>query len=166
MGVGRLDGGGVVILYVSWGGTGWAASVREAMRQAGSGDRAATSVQAQGEARPRLNYLAILDDAHFADLDDSMLVLVKEELQWLLEAQMELNREQVAADDLTVEVLVRTGDVVDAVAEVVDRYGPAQVLIGAPVDVTGYDSVEGLIGAIRHRTGGSVTVVEPQGWSG
>ncbi|MCP5033979.1 MAG: hypothetical protein GY939_19430, partial [Actinomycetia bacterium] len=84
-----------MILYVSWGGTGWAASVREAMRRAMT-----DNVDGDGENGQRgLRYLAVLDDEHFADLDDNMLALVTEELRWLIDAQLELTRRQLGATD-------------------------------------------------------------------
>ena len=136
------------LLYVSWGGTGRGASVREAMREA---------VEQQ---RP-LHYLAVLDDEHFADLDHSMIALLIDELRWLLEAQLELTRAQVGADDLDVSIVVRAGQVVDLVAETVDGAGETDVLIGAPVPVAGHHSIEEQIGQIASRTGSPVRLVLP-----
>ena len=51
------------MLYVSWGGTGRAATVREALSRAGAAGR-------------RMAYLAILDDSAFGDIDPAMLKLI------------------------------------------------------------------------------------------
>ena len=142
-----------MILYVSWGGTGWATSVREAMHQAV--DEAGTANPGAGDD-PGLRYLAVLDDAHFADLDRTMLGLVVEELQWLLDAQLELTRHQLGAPDLPIEVVVGTGDVLDAIVDVIDQRGPARVLVGAPVPSE--ETMEALTSGLRDRaaTEGSV----------
>jgi len=139
-----------MILYVSWGGTGRAASVREAMR------RAMAASAGRG-----LCYLAVLDNEHFADLDDSMLALVTDELRWLLDTQLALTRSQLGADDLAVEVVVRSGDIVDAVAAVLDEKGPAEVLLGAPVPDAGPEALTTLTDALRARIDHEVSVVVP-----
>ncbi|MEM9135072.1 MAG: hypothetical protein AAF962_15160 [Actinomycetota bacterium] len=143
-----------MILYVSWGGSGRAASVRAAMSRA----------LAQEESVGRgLRYLAVLDDGSFADLDDNTLDLVADELRWLLEAQLELTKRQLDAADLIVEVLVRRGDVVEAVVDVLGERGPAEVLIGAPVTPagSGYATVDDLRQALAGRVEARVSVVEP-----
>jgi hypothetical protein len=143
-----------MILYVSWGGTGWAASVREAMRQAV--EEVSASNPGPGDD-PGLRYLAVLDDAHFADLDRTMLALVKEELQWLLDAQLELTRHQLGAPELPIEVVIGTGDVLDAIVEVIDERGPARVLVGAPVPSEA--TMEALTSGLRDRAATEVSVV-------
>lgn len=140
------------MLYVSWGGTGRAASVREAMRRA-------MADETNDEAG--LRYLAILDDAHFADLAGRTRGLVADELEWLLDAQLELTRSQLGANDFPIDVVVRSGDVVEAVVDVLGERGPADVLIGAPVPVAGHDTVESLIDALRARISGKVSIVVP-----
>lgn len=137
------------LVYVSWGGTGRAASLRSAMRTAAEAD--------QG-----LVYLAVIDQATFEDLDDAMVDLVQDELEWLLEAQIELAKSQVDVDGLVVRVLVRRGDVDDHVAEVVANLGETSVLIGAPVATAGHGSVTAMIEALASRTGRPVTLVEPE----
>ncbi len=143
-----------MILYVSWGGSGRAASVRAAMLRA----------QAEDSSTGRgLRYVAVLDDAHFADLDDDTLDLVADELRWLLDAQLELTKRQLDAEDLIVEVIVRRGDVVEAVVDVLGERGPAEVLIGAPVTPvgSGFDTVDDLQRALAGRVDAAVSVIEP-----
>ena len=136
------------LLYVSWGGTGRAATVRQALGRAGAGG--------QG-----LVYLAILDDAAFGDIDDSMLDLAREELAWLLDAQLELTRSQTNLEDVPVRVLVRTGDVADRVTEAAEAVHPVEVLIGAPVTVAATAAVADLVDAVRARISVGVEVIEP-----
>lgn len=141
-----------MILYVSWGGSGRAASVRAAMRKA----------MLQDESVGRgLRYLAVLDDDHFADLDDKMLALVTDELRWLLDAQLELTRDQLGADGLTVEVVVRQGDVIESVVDVLGERGKADVLIGAPVALAAHGSIDDLRRALSDRIEVEVDIVEP-----
>lgn len=141
------------LLSVSWGGTGRAASVREAVRQA------------IDERRP-LRYLAVLDDDHFADLDHAMIALLTEELQWLLDAQLELIKIQLGADDMHVAVTVGAGQVVDLVVDTVASTGATRVLIGAPVPVAGHDTIQSMVDQIADRTGCKVGLVVPPEWTG
>lgn len=136
------------LLYVSWGGTGRAATVREALGRAGNSGRG-------------LVYLAILDDSAFGDIDDAMLDLAREELAWLLDAQLELTRSQTNLDDVPVRVLVRTGDVVDRVAEAVEATVPTEVLVGAPIGLVGSEAVVDLVAMVRDRVAIPVEVIEP-----
>lgn len=136
------------LLYVSWGGTGRAATVRQALGRAGSSGRG-------------LAYLAILDDSAFGDIDESMMALAQEELAWLLDAQLELTRSQTNLDDVPVRVLVRAGDVADRVAEAVEATAPAEVLIGAPVGLTATGAVADLVAVVRHRVDVPVEIIEP-----
>ena len=137
------------VVYVSWGGTGRAASVRRAMEHAKGAD--------QG-----LLYLAILDDSTFGDLDDATLELAKDELAWLLDAQLDLTKSQTNAEELPVRVLVRSGDVADEIVAVVDSLGQSEVLIGAPVPASIQDAVAELITAVTARTSARVSLVEPE----
>lgn len=138
------------LIYLSWGGTGRGACLREAMSRA------------YGEGRP-LVYLAVLDDSGFGDLDESMLSIVSDELAWLLDAQVELSRTQVGADDLPVSIEVRAGSVSALVAEAVATIGPTDVLIGAPVPLAGHASIETLIDQIEAETAAKASVVTPAG---
>ncbi|MDH3299853.1 MAG: hypothetical protein OES24_05030 [Acidimicrobiia bacterium] len=126
------------LVYVSWGGTGRGATLRTAMERAsGSG--------------LGLLYLAILDDASFADLEASFLAVVKDELGWLLEAQLEVTKTQLGIEELPVRVLIRGGDVVEQVADVVTTMGETEVIVGAPVPLAGHESIESLMDLIRSR---------------
>ena len=142
------SGGGTrELVYVSWGGTGRAAAVREAMTRAGAAGRG-------------LVYLAILDDASFGDIDTAMLELAREELAWLLDAQLELTRSQTELDDLAVRVVVRTGDVVDRICELAQTTGDSEILIGAPGPQVEDGLVSELAEAVRLRVPGPVALIE------
>ena len=146
-----------MILYVSWGGSGRAACVRQAMRQAV--EQETTNDSAVGERG--LRYLAVLDDKHFSDLDPSMLRLVSDELEWLLETQLELTKSQLGVDDLAVDIVVRTGDVIERVIDVLGERGPAEVVIGAPLADAGHDSIEAMTSDLETRIAADVSVVVP-----
>lgn len=142
-----------MILYVSWGGTGRVASVYEAMRRA---------AEVTGEEHRGLRYLAVLDDDHFADLDESLLAVVTDELAWLLQAQLTLTCRQLDVPNLPVEVVVRRGDVLDAVVDVLDEHHDAEVLIGAPVPERNGSSLDDLLHELRGRLGSTpVSVLDP-----
>lgn len=135
------------LVYVSWGGTGRGASLRAAYEQA-------------ADAGQSLTYLAILDPPHFSDLDDGLKATVVDELEWLLNAHL---RTVAAASYKQIEsmrVIVRTGEVADEVADLVQACGAHDVVIGAPFDLDG-DAVEGLVATLEHRTGAAVSVVDP-----
>ncbi len=136
------------LVYVSWGGTGRAASVRKAMQRALTTDRP-------------LRYLAVLDDEHFADLDRLMIGLVTDELEWLLDAQIELTRSQLKADDLDVQVEVAAGRVLEVLRSRIDESGRTEVLIGAPVPVIGHHSITDVLDQISGWPGCTAEVVMP-----
>lgn len=136
------------IVYVSWGGTGRAATLRKALRRAHETDRG-------------LVYLAILDDSTFGDIDHSMLDLAKDELAWLLDAQLELSKSQTGIDDVAIRVLVRAGDVAEQIVEVVDAVGDTEVLIGAPLPASGENAVADLLAVLAGRTTAPIELIEP-----
>lgn len=135
------------LIYVSWGGTGRGSSLREAYRQAATGQRG-------------LLYLAILDEDTFNDLDPTLLTVVSEELKWLLDAQIRLVQNELGLDVPT-RIMVRTGDIDDEVTEVIKLTGTDTVLIGAPVPLARHTSVDEFVGILTDRTQASVSVVEP-----
>lgn len=149
---GRAETGGLdqaEVLYVSWGGTGRAATVRHALIQAGRTGR-------------RMAYLAILDDGAFGDVDPAMLDLASDELSWLLDAQLDLTKRQTNLDDVPVRVLVRSGDVVARVVEVAEAGEVSEILIGAPGSLADTGSVADLVDQVRRRLEVSVEIIEPE----
>lgn len=136
------------IVYVSWGGTGRAATLRKALRRAHETDRG-------------LVYLAILDDSTFGDIDHSMLDLAKDELAWLLDAQLELSKSQTGIDDVAIRVLVRAGDVAEEIVEVADAVGETEVLIGAPLPESEENAVADLLAVLAGRTNAPIELIEP-----
>ncbi len=111
------------LVYVSWAGTGHSLAVRQAVRVA----------QRTGDQLTELVYLAVLDDNGFSDVDLSMREAAADELARMLEVQMDMIIDEVGADGLTSRILVRTGDVVQQVIDVVNTLGAAHVLLGGPV---------------------------------
>jgi len=134
------------LVYVSWGGTGRGATLRAALERASREEKG-------------LLYLAVLDDGHFADLDEAFTAVVRDELAWLLNAQLDLTKSQAGADDTPVRVLIRGGDVVDEVAEVVTAMGDTDVMIGAPIPLAGHESVDAMLDQLRGRVRATVTLV-------
>ena len=136
------------MVYVSWGGTGRSSALRQAIRTAQSQESS-------------MVYLAVLDDDSFSDLDKSMLDLVADELEWVLEAQIEMAVAQVGAPITEVRLVVRYGGVVNEVTEVAGSLSKPHILVGAPVPVAGHDSVSSLVKALEQSTGCVVSLVEP-----
>ncbi len=136
------------MVYVSWGGTGRSSSLRKAVRTAQSNESA-------------LIYLAVLDDDSFSDLDTSMLDLVADELEWVLEAQIEMAIAQAGSPAVEVRLIVRYGGVVNEVVDVAGSLDKPHILVGAPVPVAGHDSVSDLVKALERATGCVASVVEP-----
>ncbi|MDH3292947.1 MAG: hypothetical protein OER95_01340 [Acidimicrobiia bacterium] len=134
------------LVYVSWGGTGRVATLRSAMERAKTEERG-------------LVYLAVLDDAGFADLDEGFLAVVKDELQWLLDAQLELTKTQLNAEELPVRVIIRGGDVAEQVSDVVTALGDTEVIIGAPVPLARHQSIEALLAEIQGQVDVPVSLV-------
>lgn len=138
----------VELIYVSWGGTGMASTLRKAL------DRAASSSSG-------LVYLAILDNSTFGDIDGNMLALAKDELAWLLDAQLELARKQTGLDQVAVRVLVRSGDVAAEIIDAVETVGSSEVLIGAPVPEGKANAVSELVDHLTARVSASIGLLEP-----
>ena len=135
------------MIYVSWGGTGRGAALRAAYEQA-------------AEAGQSLTYLAILDPPNFADLDESFLGLVVDELEWLLNAHMRTVAEASFGQVESTRIIVRTGEVDDEVEALASSTQAENIVIGAPVDVGG-KTVDELVGYLRDRTGVEVSIVDP-----
>ena len=135
------------LVYVSWGGTGRGATLRAALERAA----------ADGKG---LLYLAVLDDATFADLDRTFLSVVRDELAWLVDTQLELTKNQLGAEDISVRVIISGGDVVEEVADVVTAIGETEVMIGAPVPLAGHQTVGELLDSLQSRLSVPVSVVE------
>jgi len=135
------------LIYVSWGGTGRGAALRAAY------ERAADSGMG-------LVYLAILDPPHFKDLDRPLLATVVEELEWLLEAHVRMVK-AAAHRSIPTRVLVRSGEVGDEVQYLADAIDAEIVLVGAPVAVSGWDSIDDMMASLASRTGATVELVDP-----
>lgn len=134
-------------VYVSWGGTGRAATLRSALQRAADEGRA-------------LLYLAILDPAGFGDLDQATVDLAKHELEWLLNTQLELARAQTGLGETPVRVQVRSGDVGDVIIDTVGAVGPGTpVMIGAPVPEGTEDTVAELATMLEGRLDGPVELI-------
>lgn len=135
------------LIYVSWGGTGRGAALRAAYDQA--------AAAGQG-----LTYLAILDPPTFSDLDQGLIKLVADELDWLLNAHMRTVAEASYREVESTRVVVRIGEVDDEVQALVAASGAEAIVLGAPVAVPG-TSVDELVQALQTRTGVPVSVVDP-----
>ncbi len=134
-------------LYVSWGGSGRASCLRQALRQAEDADAS-------------LRYLAILDDGAFAGIDAGMKSVIADELAWLLETQIDLARRQTSIDR-TVWLQVEAGDVGPLAAAVAKATDATKILIGAPVPVSATESVAELLESLRTTTGIPVDLILP-----
>ena len=134
------------ILYVSWGGSGRSVAFREAYARAVKQERG-------------IVYLAILDAPTFGDLDDSLAEVVAQELTWLLEAQLRLVDREEASTVVPTRTLVRTGDVAEEVASLVEVMATDTVLLGAPIPFSDHTSVGDLVEALSVATGVAVEVV-------
>lgn len=139
-------------VYVSWGGTGRSEAVRSAF------DRV-------GKVGLGMRYLAILDDEQFGDLTPSMTRMVREELEWLLAAELRLVDLQTKYD-VAATIDVREGDVEDVVVEVTNESSAKLILLGAPLPsnprALRRNSIEELIVALQESTGAEVEIVGPR----
>ena len=111
------------LLYVGWGTSGGARALRDAVERARS-------------ANHGLVYLAVLD-GRFADIDGGLLDAIEHELVWLADAQLRLVRQELAAMSVDTRVVVRRGNVLDAVARVSGEVDVAGILVAAPLPVDG-----------------------------
>jgi len=135
------------LIYVSWGGSGRGAALRAAYEQAAEADQS-------------LTYLAILDPPHFSDLDKSLINLIVEELEWLLNAHMRTVAEASFSQVESTRVIVRTGEVDDEVEALAKETDATSIVLGAPIDFDG-TPVADLMAALQQRTGVPVSIVDP-----
>lgn len=135
-------------LYVSWGGSGRASCLRQALERA-EHDNAS------------LRYLAVLDNTAFSGIDDAMREIVANELTWLLETQIDLARRQTNIDR-RVRLLVESGEVGALTAGIAKATNSTLILVGAPIPVSASQSVSELLEAVRVATGLPVELIEPQ----
>lgn len=134
-------------LYVSWGGSGRASCLRQALRQAEVVDAS-------------LRYLAILDHGAFDGIDDAMKALIADELTWLLETQIDLARRQTNIER-KVWLQVEAGDVASLAAAVAKATDCTKILVGAPVPVSESESVAELLESLQVTTGIEVELILP-----
>lgn len=127
------------IIYVSWGGTGRGAALRRAHAIA-------------AERGHNLVYLAILDSPTFSDLESGLLRVVTEELHWMLEAQLGLVEQESGTADVQTRIVVRDGDVIGQVADLVQVTGADMVLVGAPVPLLQHTTIDELVHTLQDRT--------------
>jgi hypothetical protein len=107
------------LLYVGWGASRGAGALREAVERARG-------------ANHGLVYLAVLD-GRFADIDDGLLDAIEHELLWLADAQLRLVRQELAAMSVDTRVVVRRGNVLDAVARMSGETDVTGILVAAPL---------------------------------
>lgn len=106
-------------IYVSWGGTGRGASVRAAVSRAGA-------------AGQNLRYLAILDTRMFGDLTPKQAETVREELTWLLTAQLRMIDLQTD-EEVKATIDIREGEITDNVTQLAKEIDADLILLGAPL---------------------------------
>jgi hypothetical protein len=129
------------LLYVGWGTSGGRA-LREAVERARGSNHG-------------LVYLAVLD-GRFDDIDDGLLDAIEHELVWLADAQLRLVRQELAAVSVDTRVMVRRGNVLDAVARVSGDGNVAGILVAAPLPGEGR-----MVRRLADVTDLPVTVLEP-----
>ena len=108
------------VIYASWGGNGRGLALRSAF-------------EAAIERDAPLLYLGIVDQDHFGDLDGRYVTLIEEELQWLLDAQLQLVADQVGVSEHDARILVRTGTVEEVLADVVTASSAQLIMIPTEV---------------------------------
>lgn len=136
-------------IYVSWGGTGRGAAVREAVLRAGA-------------AGQNLRYLAILDKHMFGDLSPKLSEMVKAELSWLLNAQLRMIDLQTDPD-VHATIDIREGEIETNVVEVAKNSNADLILLGAPLGGLYHQSerrnIDELVDYLRDETGADVEII-------
>lgn len=106
------------LAYLSWGGIGNVDTLRAAAHQA-------------SDEGFELLYLAVLDDDSFGDVDDFVLTVVADELEWLLTVQLDLIKSELGVDDMASKVVVTSGELKQQAGDLAQKYDLDQVVIGA-----------------------------------
>ncbi|MCP4958063.1 MAG: hypothetical protein GY925_02225 [Actinomycetia bacterium] len=108
-------------IYVTWGGSGRGASMREAVERARH-DEAGLAV------------LAVLDES-FDDIDVTLTEVVIDELTWLLRAQVRQAKTETNSETVATRVLVRRGSLAEVAGAAVRESNTTMVLLGAPTSL-------------------------------
>ena len=91
-----------------------------------------------------------------------MIAIVADELEWLLDAQIDLTTDQLGCGDLKSVWLSSRADVVDLAIAEAKRCGRTWCWSALPVAVAGHDSVESMTGPDHERDSAEVAVVLPE----
>ena len=131
-----------MILYLSLAGAGTSETLEQALIVA-------------VEAETDLRYVAVVDDAHFGDIDHATMEMVAEELEFLLRAQLVAVRRRVTSSPAG-HVAIHRGSAADVLGGVDETIH--EVLVGGPIALDEAATSE-LIVQLERRSGVRVRVL-------
>ena len=134
----------------------------------GQGSRAVRqrAIQRAIERSLPVTFLSIIDLKPFADVDESLLPALAEELAWMTEVLARLAMQQAQQQGVEAHIMVRKGDVATEIARFLRESEANLLLLGAPrgttANVFGDDAVEQFAVSIQNDTGVPVEIARPE----
>lgn len=134
----------------------------------GEGSRAAqeAAIRYARENQDKLIFMYVVDFKTLDEFDDSLLPAVREELTWLGQSLLRIARHRAEQADVTVEIVIREGDVMLEIEDFLQEIKADQLILGAPrgttANVFGDDAIEQFAQRIQEDTGIEVAIARPE----
>ena len=134
------------IVYVSWGGSGRNDTLEVAARRA-------------KDAGVGFIYLGVVDNQKFGDVAKPTMETLINELEFILRSQTFAVMRQINGTGVETSVVVRQGEVAEAIKSVAKSAGVSSVLVGGPLPIRDQQTAAQVIDQLRIDTGLTVTLI-------
>lgn len=134
------------IVYVSWGGSGRNDTLEAAARRA-------------KDAGVGFIYLGVVDNQKFGDVAKPTMETLINELEFILRSQTFAVMRQINGTGVETSVVVRRGEVAEAIRSVAEDAGVSSVLVGGPLPVRDQQTAAQVIDQLQLDTGLTITLI-------
>lgn len=134
------------IIYVSWGGSGRNDTLEDAARRA-------------KDAGVSFIYLGVVDNQRFGDVAKPTMATLLEELEFILRSQTFAVMLQINGSGVQTRVVVRRGEIAEAIKSVAEAAGVSSVLVGGPLPIRDQQTAVQVIDQLQIDTGLKITLI-------
>ncbi|NNF53539.1 MAG: universal stress protein [Acidimicrobiales bacterium] len=134
------------IVYVSWGGSGRNDTLEDAARRA-------------KDAGVSFIFLGVVDNQRFGDLPKPTMKTLLRELEFILRSQTFAVMRQINGTGVETQVVVRQGEVAEAIKSVAETAGVSSVLVGGPLPIRDQQTAAQVIDQLQVDTGLKITLI-------
>ncbi len=134
------------ILYVSWGGSGRNDTLEAAARRA-------------KDAGVGFIYLGVVDNQKFGDVAKATMETLINELEFILRSQTFAVMRQINGTGVETRVVVRRGEIAEAIKSVAESVGVSSVLVGGPLPIHAQQTAAQVIDQLQIDTGLKITLI-------